>query len=54
MYYLSTCVVWRESFGLCDLNVTSLRTAHATRHIRCVLLVNSQNKLDFVAIDLYM
>ena len=31
---------------LCDLNVTSSSPALATRHIRCVLLVNSQNKLN--------
>ena len=31
---------------LCDLNVTSSSPALATRHIRCVLLVNSPNKLN--------
>ena len=32
---------------LCDLNVTSLSPALATRHIRSVLLVNSPNKIYF-------
>ena len=31
---------------LCDLNVTCSSPALATRHIRCVLLVNSPNKLN--------
>ena len=31
---------------LCDLNVTSLSPALATKHIRIVLLVNSPNKLN--------
>ena len=31
---------------LCDLNVTSSSPALATRHIRCVLLVNSPNKVN--------
>ena len=34
---------------LCDLNVTSLSPAFATRHIRCVLLVNSPNKLNLLS-----
>ena len=33
---------------LCDLNVTSLSPALATRHIRIVLLVNSPNKLNLL------
>ena len=34
---------------LCDLNVTSSSPALATRHIRCVLLVNSPNKLNLLS-----
>ena len=34
---------------LCDLNVTSSSPALATRHIRCVLLVNSSNKLNLLS-----
>ena len=34
---------------LCDLNVTSLSPALAIRHIRCVLLVNSPNKLNLLS-----
>ena len=34
---------------LCDLNVTSSSPALATRHIRCVLLVNSLNKLNLLS-----
>ena len=34
---------------LCDLNVTSSSSALATRHIRCVLLVNSPNKLNLLS-----
>ena len=33
---------------LCDLNVTSSSPALATRHIRCVLLINSPNKLNLL------
>ena len=34
---------------LCDLNVMSLSPALATRHIRCVLLINSPNKLNLLS-----
>ena len=34
---------------LCDLKVTSLSPSLATRHIRCVLLVNSPNKLNLLS-----
>ena len=34
---------------LCDLNVTSLSPALATRHIRSLLLVNSPNKLNLLS-----
>ena len=34
---------------LCDLNVTSLSPALATRHIRSVLLVNSPNMLNLLS-----
>ena len=34
---------------LCDLNVTNPSPALATRHIRCVLLVNSPNKLNLLS-----
>ena len=34
---------------LCDLNVTSSSPALATRHIPCVLLVNSPNKLNLLS-----
>ena len=34
---------------LCDLNVTSSSPALAPRHIRCVLLVNSPNKLNLLS-----
>ena len=34
---------------LCDLNVMSSRPVLATRHIRCVLLVNSPNKLNLLS-----
>ena len=34
---------------VCDLNVTSSSPALATRHIRCVLLVNSPNKLNLLS-----
>ena len=34
---------------LCDLNVKSSSPALATRHIRCVLLVNSPNKLNLLS-----
>ena len=34
---------------LCDLNVTSSSPGLATRHIRCVLLVNSPNKLNLLS-----
>ena len=34
---------------LCDLNVTSSSPALATRHIRCVLLVNSPIKLNLLS-----
>ena len=32
-----------------DLNVTVLRPPLATRHIRCVLLINSPNKLNLLS-----
>ena len=32
-----------------DLNVTGSRPPFATRHIRCVLLVNSLNKFNLLA-----
>ena len=47
--YLSTCVVWMESIGLCDLNDMASRPPLATRHIHCVLLVNSPNKLNILS-----
>ena len=34
---------------LCDLNVTSSSPALTTRHIRCVLLVKSPNKLNLLS-----
>ena len=34
---------------LCDLNVTSSSPALATRHIRCVLLVNNPNKFNLLS-----
>ena len=34
---------------LCDLNVTNSSPALATRYIRCVLLVNSPNKLNLLS-----
>ena len=34
---------------LCDLNATSSSPALATRHIRCVLLVNSPNKFNLLS-----
>ena len=34
---------------LCDLNVTSSSPALATRHIRCVLLVNNPNQLNLLS-----
>ena len=37
------------SSEFCDLNVTSLSPALATRHIRIVLLVNSPNKLNLLS-----
>ena len=36
----------------CDLNVTDLRPPFTTPHIRCVLLVNSPNKLNQLSFDL--
>ena len=34
---------------LCDLNVTSSSPALTTRHIHCVLLVNSPNKVNLLS-----
>ena len=46
MLTVSTCV---ESVQLCDLNVTGSHQPHATRHIDCVLLVNSPKKLNLLS-----
>ena len=35
--------------GASDLNVSGSRPPLATRHIRCVLLVNSPNKLNLLS-----
>ena len=47
-YHVDMCGVEGKR-RLCDLNVTSLRPPLATRHIRCVLLVNSPNKLNLLS-----
>ena len=46
MLTVSTCV---ESVQLCDLNVTGSHQPNATRHIDCVLLVNSPKKLNLLS-----
>ena len=38
-----------ESVRLSDLNVTGSRPPLATRHVRCVLLVNCPNKLNLLS-----
>ena len=57
-YMLQVCLhVWRNRLkgGLSDLDVTSSRPRLAIRHIRFVLLVNTQkSEYTFVAIDLFM
>ena len=47
-YFVDMCGVEGKR-RLCELNVTSLSPALATRHIRCVLLVNSPNKLNLLS-----
>ena len=47
---MSTCVAQSVKGGLIDLNVTGPRPPVATRLIRCVLLVNSPNKLNLLSL----